>query len=269
MNFFGLLGEKLPHSFSPEIHSLIFKNIGTQDAYRLFEVEKDNIKNFVDSTKLLGVKGFNITIPYKQEIIKYLDDISTEAEKIGAVNTVILENGKLKGYNTDYYGFGMLLRKNNIDIKDKECTLLGYGGACKSSLQYLLDNGVRQVYIATRNPDRNEHIDDKRVKFISYEELKNVQGEVIINTTPIGMFPNVGVSPVDSNIISNYNNLVDLIYNPEITEFLSIGINQGKKSVNGLLMLVGQAVAAEEIWNKTNISDSCIEEIYNIIKKKF
>lgn len=269
MNFFGLLGEKLHHSFSPEIHSLIFKDIKTQDAYRLFEVEKDKLKDFVEASKILGVKGFNITIPYKQDIIKYLDSISEEAKRIGAVNTVSIEDGKLKGYNTDYYGFGMLLNKNNIQIKNKVFTLLGYGGAAKSSLHYLLDNGASRVYIATRNPNNEDSIKYENVEFISYDSLINLKGDVIINTTPIGMYPNTGASPVSEEIILNYTTLVDLIYNPEITEFLSLGIKNKKKSVNGLLMLVGQAIAAEEIWNNIKISNSCVEEIYNIMKKKF
>lgn len=269
MNFYGLLGEKLKHSFSPEIHSLVFKDLKTQDAYKLFEVEKDNLDGFVESVKLLGVKGFNITIPYKEDIIKYLDDIAIEAKEIGAVNTVIIQDGKLKGFNTDYYGFGMLLEKNQIDVGGTTCTLLGYGGACKSSLQYLLDNGAKKIYIATRNPEKYNELNTEKVEFISYKNLYKIKGDIIINTTPIGMYPNTGVSPVDEDIISNYIAVVDLIYNPEITEFLRIGINQNKKSVNGLLMLVGQAIAAEEIWNSTKINDECIDEIYKIMKKKF
>lgn len=267
MKFLGLLGEKLGHSLSPEIHSMIFKNIECQDAYKLFEIDRDNLDKFVESIKLLKVSGFNVTIPYKQDIIKYLDSISEEAEKIGAVNTVILKDGKLKGYNTDYIGFGMLLKSNNINVDGSVCTLLGYGGACKSSLQYLLDNGAKQIYIATRNP--NNFSSNDKVKFISYENLRDIKGDIIINTTPVGMYPNVDVSPVDEEVIFNYNTLIDLIYNPQTTRFLEIGKNQGKKSVNGLLMLVGQAVAAEEIWNNLKIKDECINEIYQILKKRF
>ncbi|MEG0296964.1 MAG: shikimate dehydrogenase [Clostridium sp.] len=269
MEFLGLLGEKLHHSLSPEIHSLIFKDLKKQDSYRLFEVEKGNLNKFIDSVKLLKVKGFNITIPYKKDIMEYLDYISPEAKKIDAVNTVINIDGKLKGYNTDYYGFGMLLENNDIKVKDKVCTVLGYGGACKAVLHYLIDSEAKIIYIVTRDPKKIDLSEYDNVRVISYDELKDIKGDVVINSTPVGMYPNVGVSPISKDIVSNYDALVDLIYNPEKTEFLNLGESMGKKSINGLLMLVGQAVKAEEIWNDVKIKEECIDTIYNKLKEKF
>ena len=143
MEFFGLLGEKLSHSLSPEIHGAILDSIDKIGAYKLFETERDKLEEFIRAVKLFNIKGFNITIPYKQDIMKYLDFISDEAKRIGAVNSVLLKDNKLYGYNTDYFGFGATFEKNNITFENKIVVILGTGGACKAALTYILDNEVK------------------------------------------------------------------------------------------------------------------------------
>lgn len=265
MEFYGLLGEKLSHSLSPEIHSEILKLLKKDGAYKLFEVNKDKIKDFTEALKLLKIKGCNVTIPYKKDIMKYVDIISDEANKIGAINTVYLNQGKLYGYNTDYFGFGYMLKVSNIDVKDKIAVILGNGGASRAVLHYLLDNNAKEVYIVSRNPKKDNFL-LQNVKLISYEDLKLLKGNILVNSTPVGMYPNTEESPVTKEVINNFDALVDLIYNPMETKFLSYGQELNKKTVGGLYMLVGQAVKAQEIWQDTNINEDIIENIYNKIK---
>lgn len=265
MEFYGLLGEKLSHSLSPEIHSEILKSLNKNGSYKLFEIEKDSLEKFTEAIKLLKVKGCNVTIPYKKEVMKYIDVISEEVNKIGAVNTIFLNNGKLYGYNTDYFGFGYMLKISSIDVRDKVAVILGNGGASRAVLHYLLDNEIRKVYIVSRTPNK-EVFEFENVKVISYEELNSLRGDILINSTPVGMYPNTENSPVCKEVIDRFDSLVDLIYNPMETKFLSYGKELNKKTVGGLYMLVGQAVKAQEIWQDTIINDSVIENIYRKIK---
>ena len=270
VEFFGLLGEKLSHSLSPEIHETILDNINKNGAYKLFEIEKDKLGEFVASVKLLKIKGFNVTIPYKQEIMKYLDFVSEEAKRIGAVNSVVLKDGKLYGYNTDYFGFGATFEKNKISFKDKVAVILGTGGACKAALTYILDNEIKELYLVSRNPKTTQfNIDDNRVKFISYDELSNIKGDIIINSTPVGMYPNVDECPISEEIIDNYDVVMDIIYNPLETKFLKFSGNKEKIALDGLYMLVAQAVKAQEIFQDININDEIIDNIYQSLQHNF
>lgn len=269
MEFYGLLGEKLSHSLSPKIHDLIFKAINVDGAYKLFEVEKNNLGKFTEGLKVLNIKGSNVTIPYKENIMKYLDKVSSEGKRIGAINTISLRDGMLYGDNTDYYGFGYMLEYNNVDIDNKIAVILGNGGACKGALYYLLDNGIKHVYIVSRNTNSLTTFDEKIVSLISYNELNSLSGDILINSTPVGMYPKIEGCPVENNVIKNFNTIVDLIYNPGVTTLLKKGKEFGKVTVGGLYMLVGQAIKAQEIWQNISIDKNIINDIYNEIGKEF
>jgi len=267
-NFYGLIGEKLDHSISPQIHKLILEKINSKGLYNIFEIKRENLKAAVDGLKALGAKGINITIPYKIEIMQYLDEISKEAEKIGAINTICFSNGILKGYNTDYHGFGAALNKAKVDVQNKEVVILGSGGAAKAVAQYLIDNEIKDIIYVSRNPE-NTAENMKDFKIISYNDINNLMDtDIIINCTPCGMYPKVKTSPVNKNIFSKFSTAVDLIYNPEETLYLREAREAGLKTVNGLYMLVAQAVAAQEIWHDINISEQIVEEIYKEIYNK-
>ena len=245
MEFYGVLGEKLPHSISPEIHEKIFKLLNINGAYKIFEVEKSDINKACDSLRILKIKGTNVTIPYKQEIMQYLDSISEEAEKIGAVNTIYLS------------------------VKDETAVVLGTGGASKAVVTYLLDKDIKKLYIVSRiKKDETDH-DDIRVEYITYKEIEHIKGNILVNTTPVGMYPKTNVSPVNEEVINNFDTLIDIIYNPRMTEFLELGHKLGKKVCGGLEMLVGQAIKAEEIWQEININDEILDEVYEYINKQF
>ncbi|WP_058953565.1 shikimate dehydrogenase [Clostridium tyrobutyricum] len=264
-DLYGLIGGKLGHSFSPIIHHLILKKINKGGNYNLFEIESGNLKKSVEALKTLKCRGVNVTIPHKIKIMQYIDEVSMEAEKIGAVNTIEFCDNRLKGYNTDYYGFGLTLKKYNIDISNKNIVILGTGGASKAAVRYLIDNNCSDITYVSRNPEKTSEND---CKIISYKELYNINNsDIIINCTPCGMYPNVEVSPVDKDILNNFSAAVDLIYNPNYTLFLKYGRELGIKTVNGLYMLVAQAVASQQIWQKKSISMSVIDEIYNELSK--
>ena len=270
MELYGLLGEKLSHSLSPQINKLIFEECNLDAAYKLFEIPKDKLEQYVDAVKLLKIKGFNVTIPYKEKIIKHLDYISDAAKAIGAVNTVMVKDNKLYGFNSDYYGVGVMLNRKSISVNGKVAVVLGSGGACKAVTTYLLDNEISKVYIVTRSLENIKNMyEDSRVMFITYNDLKTISGDILINSTPVGMYPNVKNSPVDCEIIKNYKVLVDLIYNQTDTTFLTMGKELGKITVGGLYMLVGQAIRSQEIFNDIKIDKDVITDIYDVISLTF
>lgn len=267
-NLFGLIGKKLGHSLSPEIHEKIFEGLNIKGNYSLYELDENSVSKGIESFKLLGYKGVNVTIPYKEEVIKTLDYISEDAKNIGAVNTIAFKNGRVEGYNTDYYGFGMLLEENNIIVEDKKVVVLGNGGASKAVIQYLKDKKARDIYLVSRRCKESEEVDG--VHIINYEILESLNGgDVIINCTPVGMYPNIEGTPVKERIIKEFSSAVDLIYNPMETEFLALGKKNGLNIANGLLMLVGQAVKAEEIWNDISIDKDTIMKVYEFLLNNF
>lgn len=264
-NVYGVLGEKLGHSHSPQIHDLILKHIGLNGTYNLFEVKRENLNQAIEGLKALNAKGVNVTIPYKVDVIKSLDSISNEAHSIGAVNTIDFSDGILKGYNTDYYGFGDMLKKFNVPVHGKKVLILGTGGVSKAVRQYLIDNGIKEIIYASRNKEnKNEDF-----KIIEYSEIKNINDvELLINCTPCGMYPNIMDYPLEKEDIKKFNYVVDLIYNPEETLLLKYAREAGALTVNGLYMLVSQAVKAQEIWQKRDIDSDVIYEIYEELRKK-
>jgi shikimate dehydrogenase len=235
-NIYGLIGEKLGHSFSPQIHGEILKKLGMEGEYKLFELREDVLESAVTEYKNRGIKGLNVTVPYKIKIMAYLDVISAEAEKIGAVNTISLIDGVIKGYNTDYNGFGMSLARNQVGVKDKSAVILGTGGVSKAVSQYFYDNGAKIIYIVSRNKQKAEtafknnisNFKNNKLKFIEYEEFYSIEKKgIITNCTPCGMFPEVKCCPIKKEAFANFEAAVDLIYNPKETLFIKYANEYG------------------------------------------
>lgn len=237
MKKYALLGEKLGHSHSPLIHSEIFKIMNVDGTYSKIECNIDELSNIVNNLRLGLYNGYNVTIPYKKEIMKYLDEIDDSAKKIGAVNTVAYKNGKVIGYNTDYFGFKKELEYFNVECKNKNAFVLGTGGASLAVFKALEDLGANVLYVS-RNP--------KNSQTISYDDLENRDIDIIVNATPVGMYPNVCDSPLSEAITKKAKYVLDIIFNPKQTKLLSYA----NSNMNGLYMLVGQAVKAEEIWQE-------------------
>jgi shikimate dehydrogenase len=246
---YGLIGERLVHSFSKEIHNNI-----ADYPYELKELRMNEVADFL---KKRDFKGINVTIPYKETVMEHLDFISSEAKKIGAVNTVVNKNGILYGYNTDYLGLKALIEKADIEIRNKKVLVLGSGGTSKTARAVLEDMSAREILSVSRKESHETVGYETALKYHS-------DADVIINTTPVGMFPNVGVSPIDISGFKNLSGVVDVIYNPLGTELVQRAKEGGIKAVNGLYMLVSQAVFAYEKF--FGIRSDKTDEIYNQIK---
>lgn len=266
MKFYGLFGESLVHSHSPSLHKLIYEKIGLDAAYKLFAFPPTQLKKAMDGIQTLSINGVNVTIPYKEAVIPYLDEIGPFAKKLGAVNTIENANGKLIGHNTDYDGFGLILSRRNWDVNGKIAVILGSGGASKTVEAYLMDHGIQMIYIVSRRPEQFENTKNKR--YTNYKEAQSLMGDFLINTSPVGMYPNITKSPLSETTIQQFDHLIDLIYNPSETAFLQLGRENNKQTANGLDMLVGQAIRAVEIWEKCSIDEQVTEELISEWKTK-
>ena len=249
---YGLIGEKLGHSFSKTIHSWI-----ADYDYELKEIAKDKLKDFFTNPQF---KAINITIPYKQDVMQFLDVIDETAEKIGAVNTVVNKNGKLYGYNTDFSGLKALIEHAIIDIKSKKVLILGSGGTSKTAFAVAESLGAKEIYRVSRSGGDG---------LITYREAQTIHkdADVIINTTPCGMYPNNYGSAIDVSEFKNLSGVVDAVYNPLNTELVLKAKALGIKSTGGLYMLVAQAVFAAEKFLDKDIDKSQIDSIYNKLFK--
>ncbi len=244
----GLLGERLGHSFSPLIHGEL-----ADYTYTLCEVEKGALADFVKGGAL---DAYNVTIPYKQAIIPYLDKISPRAAAIGAVNTVVRQSdGTLCGYNTDYFGFEYMLTLLGIDVCGKKALVLGRGGAALTVRAVLSDKGAREIVMLGSADNTPETI------------KKHRDAEVIVNATPVGMYPKNGVSPIELSGFKSCIAVLDLIFNPARTELLIEAERMGIPSINGLPMLVAQAAKAFEFFTGDSYDAGDIERITAKIEK--
>lgn len=239
----GLLGEKLGHSFSPQIHAML-----ADYSYRLFEVAPDRLAEFMANDSL---DAFNVTIPYKKAVIPCLDELSHEAREIGAVNLVVRKNGKLFGYNTDYFGFEYMLDSAKVSVLDKKAILFGNGGAAAPIKAVLADKGVRDLIIVDRNDNTSEFL------------LAHSDAQIIINATPVGMYPNNRKSVTDLSLFPNCEAVLDIVYNPVRTELLLSAEERGITAVGGLSMLVAQAVRGFELFTNESAEEGITERILN------
>lgn len=251
---YGCIGKKLGHSFSAVIHA----KLGDYD-YRLRELTETELAEFMTNKNF---KGINVTIPYKETVMPFLDSIDESAKKIGAVNTVVNSNGVLTGYNTDFYGMSELLKRGGITLADKNVFILGTGGTSKTARAVAKSLGAAEINVVSRNPHNGE---------ISYDEMyrHSAEVEVIINTTPVGMFPKSDASPVNPEEFPNLSGAADAVYNPLTTEFISRARACGANAVNGLYMLVAQAAkAAELFFNDKTMTDKTNSVFSEIFKEK-
>ncbi|RKD34595.1 shikimate dehydrogenase [Thermohalobacter berrensis] len=254
-----LIGHPISKSLSPYIHNFSFNKNNINAKYLAFEVDKYKLKDCISGIKALDIKGFNVTIPHKVDIINYLDDISEEAKLIGAVNTVKNVNGKLIGYNTDGLGFIKSLYDKKIDLEGKNVLILGSGGASRAISMMLAKEGVRKIHILNRTIDKAKKlINDIKKNFpkieYSYSNLAefNINNQqdidIIINCTSVGMYPDENEIPLDIKFINQNTIVYDIIYKPLKTKFLKKAEEKGCLIINGLKMLIYQALISEEIW---------------------
>lgn len=257
----GLLGEKLSHSLSPKIHMMALGAMGRAGSYDLIEVAPEDLPAFMQALKDGAFDGINVTIPYKKAVMPFLDALSQSARRIGAVNTILREGSTLTGYNTDYDGFGALLAANFIGVSGEDFAVLGSGGAAHSVLARLADHKAKSITLVSRNPMAAGQAFSQSSFAVPFETAGygalDLRGKIVVNTTPVGMYPNAGVSPITAAALSGCKAVVDLIYNPCKTRLMQDAEAKGIPAVNGLFMLVAQGLKAEEIWQGQTL-DVCL-----------
>lgn len=245
----GLLGKKLGHSYSPQIHS----HLGNYQ-YTLFEKQPEELESFLRNGDF---SGLNVTIPYKKDVIPYLDILSERAAELGAVNTIVRSpEGKLIGHNTDYFGFCSMLRRTGLEVSGKKVLVLGSGGASATAVAVLQKENA-SVVVISRNGTNN------------YSNLYlHADAAVIVNATPVGMYPQVGASPVNLEQFSQLEGVLDIVYNPARTQLLMDAEERGLIAENGLWMLVAQAKESAEWFTGKTIPDEKISQIHRMLRNQ-
>lgn len=244
---YGLIGERLGHSYSCEIHEQI-----ADYQYELREIRREDLPEFFAKREFLGI---NVTIPYKEAVMPLLDEISDTAKAVGAVNTVVNRGGRLSGYNTDLAGMAAMLRKAGIDPAGKKALILGTGGTSKTARAVLKQLGAADVTLVSRSGKEGG---------VTYDEAAVIcaDTEIIINTTPVGMYPNIGAKPIDISLFPKLCGVADAIYNPLRSELISDAAERGIPCTGGLYMLAAQAVYARALFLGEQADEALIEKAY-------
>ncbi len=250
---YGLIGERLGHSFSKTVHNSL-----ADYNYELKEIAPQNLESFMLKKDF---KAINVTIPYKQAVIPFLDEISDTAKEIGAVNTVVNKKGRLIGHNTDFSGLKELIIRNKIVIKDKKVLILGSGGTSKTAKAVAEKLGAERVYRLSRKGGEG---------LITYTEAlkSHTDAQVIINTTPVGMYPNMGDTAIDITAFPRLEGVIDAVYNPLSSALVVEARKRGIRAAGGLYMLIAQAVFAAELFLDASYPETEIQRIYKEILRE-
>ena len=267
-NIVGLIGHPVEHSFSPPMHNAAFKKLGMDYAYVAFDVGSQNLKSAIEGAKSLGIKGLNVTIPHKIEVMKYLDEIDEVASLIGAVNTIDFKD--LKGHNTD--GIGAVRAIEEVtSIKDKNVVIAGAGGASRAISFYIAKYGADKLTILNRNVAKAQKLagdvaDSNLISDVGSDSISEISSyladaDILVNTTPVGMHPNVNDTPVASASEMHGDLVVfDAVYNPNETVLLKEAIKAGAKPVYGIKMLLYQGAESFKIWTGRDAPVDAMED---------
>ena len=259
MKKFFVVGNPINHSLSPELHNLWMKRHDIDGIYKKIKLEENDLKSFIQDLRHEKIHGINVTVPFKNKVIEYLDKKSLEVEKTGSVNTIYKSNQKIIGHNTDVAGFELGLRHSKINVFEKSVFILGAGGVVPSIIYSLLNMGCKKIILTNRTIEKTEQIKKKfeEIEIIKWGEIPDF--DIIINATSVGL---KGDS-LKLNFDVKDKIFYDVIYNPKETEFLKNAKNKGNKIENGKLMFIYQANQSFSIWN--NVIPKIDEEVLNII----
>lgn len=245
----GLLGEKLGHSYSPRIHGYL-----ADYSYDLFEKTQEELADFLINGDYTGL---NVTIPYKKAVLPYCTELSDRAKTLGAVNTIVKRaDGSIIGHNTDYFGFQFMLEKSGLNVSDKKVLILGSGGASVTVLAVLNALGAYPVVISRNGPNNYDNL------YLHYD------ASVIVNATPVGMYPHVGISPLSLEAFGNLEGVLDIVYNPARTQLLLDAEQRGLVTMNGLWMLVAQAKESAEWFLGHSLDNSLIDAVHGSLRRQ-
>jgi len=253
---YGLVGHPLEHTASPAMHNAAFRALGLNAVYLVFDIEPMEFEDGIKGLKALKVSGFNVTIPYKEHIIPFLTHLDSSAVKAGAVNTVKLDDGLLKGYNTDVSGFLAPLKELDLGLQEITALILGAGGAAKACVRALLDAGCKEVIVLNRSIERVLNLSKQhnntnlKVGHLNEESLKEAlrRARLVVNATPVGMYPNVDESIIPKTLLRSDLIVYDLVYRPAQTKLLKDAKEVGAMTICGYKMLLEQAAKSFKIW---------------------
>lgn len=264
---YALLGEKLGHTHSPFIHHALYRAAGVNAVYLPMPCAHETLSAMM-AVMRDTFSGFNVTIPYKEAVLPYLDVISDKARAMGSVNTVRVEQGRMSGFSTDGEGFLYAMAQANIPVDNAQATIIGYGGTARAIAWELLEKGCR-VSIIGRDPDKAKafaaEMSERSGKIVTDRGLEF--SDILVNTTPVGMHPNIVGIPVEEEMICRSGAVFDAIYNPLQTEFLQIARRCGIPAVGGLPMLFGQAIAAQKHMGLPAVQAAELDKIYSQLEE--
>lgn len=265
MKKFAVIGYPIDHSLSDELFNYIFKKLNINAKYIKIKVKEDYLVEFLKNINNKELCGFNVTLPHKNKIINYIDDIDKTAQLINSVNVIENVNSKLKGYNTDWLGFCMSIKINSIEFKNNEVVILGYGGASRSIIYSLIEMGIKKISVLTRSPNKIKKLEDSVVKVFPINSAESIvkNNSIIINTTPVGM--KINKSPLDYGLIHRNQILIDIIYTPFQSPLIKFGSELGAKTINGLDMFIYQALYTFKIW----FGDQSLKQLHFSEIRKF
>lgn len=254
----GIIGDPVEHTLSPAMHNAAFKALRLDFVYVTFKVDREELRNAISGVRSLGIHGLNVTMPHKNAVVNYLDDLDSTAKFIGAVNTVLNANGRLMGFNTDGVGALKALKENGVIPTGKKLVLLGAGGAA-NAIAFQAVQEVEELVILNRTVEKAEKLaEDLGKKFNKWvvgnslsashikEELKD--SDILINATSVGMYPNIEQSPVHPELLRPDLCVMDIVYNPLETKLAKDAKTSGAKVISGVEMLIYQGAASFEIW---------------------
>jgi shikimate dehydrogenase len=273
MKEIGIIGNPLGHTLSPKIHESAFKELNLNITFKIWDTKKEDLEKQIFNLRNTNILGSCVTLPYKQKVIQYLDDIDETAKEMNAVNWIVNKNGKLKGHNTDGQGFSKSIFHHNKEIKNKNCLVLGAGGSSKAICLSIIKENAKSLYIYNRTYENAKSLIKSftkynNIKIIDEEKLNSKtfirEIDLIVNTTSLGMEggPNPKKSPINTDIINKNALCYDLVYSPTITPFLQGAIDNSIEQIGGLTMLVFQAaIGFELVTNKKAPLDKMLESV--------
>lgn len=265
----AVIGEVLAHSLSPEIHKYMYEKLGVRGTYEKLELTPEEIPHIKEIMEEKGLLGVNVTMPYKETVMEHLDYLGEDVKAIGAVNTIYLKDGKTYGYNSDYIGVCYMFDSHQVKLRGKEIVILGNGGAAHALIYAMKEAEAKKITVVARSREKLVRLKERfpYIEEKTYEE--ELAGDIIINTTPVGMYPHTGKSVVGVEVLRNFKVAGDIVYNPLMTEFLLTAKREGLTVVTGLSMLVGQAIHSEEIWFERPIDYTLGQGIHDQLAKRF
>ncbi len=273
----AVIGDPISHSLSPVLQNFLIRRFALAFTYEALQVRTAELPAMMQRLRAGGFRGINVTIPHKQAVLPFLDEVDATAASVGAVNTIMADNGKLTGYNTDTLGFQRNLEAATISVEGKTALVLGAGGGARAVVFAMLEAGTRKIFLSNRKAARAQELIAAFAAYAGAGQLQNVPWsnrsswmaatapDIIVNATSLGMHPQIHESPLPGEVFVSNMVAVDLVYNPMQTAFLRAARAAGAIAVNGLGMLIHQGVAALEIWSKRKFD---IRDIYSDLESE-